>query len=505
MFNVRVSAPADYVVGASGVLDPASGWYHVSHAKSFALFLMRGAKVARSRAGEVEVQCIFTPKGEACAKLLLATATDVVNFYHQKFGFYPFPGLTIIPGMDRPAGGYPVATGIVAIHGMERMGEKPELHWRWIAAHEVGHEYWYEYVMPGETLEWLLIGLGIYYDREYVRARGLGLESHRELLLRYIQGVRDGLNTTAARTPEQIEDVKFDFNNVVTHGKGFAIISALSSVLGPATFDRVADRCLKEFSGRCLDAGRFRIVAEAESGQDLGWFFDQWVASNRFLSYEAKLQSSEKAQSGLYVSEVKVTCLGSLMMPVPVAASFEDGTSQVQFSDRLLKEQSLEFTSEAPLKEVRVDPGEELALVVPPPMPASIELAGKIRGLPWTGAGSAALTLFNAARQVASQLPDGNSWFKLGLTLYDGKYYAESLEAFASATDTSQNDATQRFAALVWQGHLLDLLGRRDEALQFYKKALAVQGFDYMRHDQYGLKIDRAWVEERLIKPFERK
>ena len=304
-YDVKLSAPPDYAVGASGVLDSKTGYYHVEHARSFGLFLAKGAKVIRSRAGNVEVQCLSTEKGEACAQLLLTTATDVINFYQEKFGFYPYPSLTIIPGMDRPVGGYMVATGIVAVHGMERMEEKPELHWRWITAHEVGHEYWYEYVMPEERSEWLPIGLGLYFDREYIRARGLGLDSHRQLLSRYVQGVRDGLDTTVTRTAEQMDQVRFDFNNVVTHGKGLSIISALGSILGPDTFDRIGNRCLKEFSGRCLNPVQFRLVCEAEAGQDLNWFFDQWVASNRYLSYEAKLQGSEKGQDGLIVSEVK--------------------------------------------------------------------------------------------------------------------------------------------------------------------------------------------------------
>ena len=192
-------------------------------------------------------------------------------------------------------------------------------------------------------------------------------------------------------------------------------------------------------------------------------------------------------------------------MPVPVGAYFEDGTSQVQFSDRLLKEQSLRFISKTPLKKVRVDPNDELALIVPPPSLAGADLTKKIRDLSWTGAGDAAVSLFNAANQPASQLADGSLWFKLGMTLYDGKHYTESLKAFGCATEKSQNDPTVHFGALVWQGHVLDLLQRRDEALQLYKKALAVEGHGDMRNDQYGININRAWVEERLRTPFERK
>jgi hypothetical protein len=50
-------------------------------------------------------------------------------------------------------------------------------------------------------------------------------------------------------------------------------------------------------------------------------------------------------------------------MPVPVAAYFEDGTSESQLTDRLLYVNILEFKSKSPLKEVRLDPETALAQV----------------------------------------------------------------------------------------------------------------------------------------------
>jgi hypothetical protein len=61
-----------------------------------------------------------------------------------------------------------------------------------------------------------------------------------------------------------------------------------------------------------------------------------------------------------------------------------------------------------------------------------------------------------------------------------------------------------KFAALVWEGHLLDLLGRRTEAVAAYQEALKIPGQPSMRHDQYGMTIDKKWVEERLKTPFQR-
>lgn len=93
------------------------------------------------------------------------------------------------------------------------------------------------------------------------------------------------------------------------------------------------------------------------------------------------------------------------------------------------------------------------------------------------------------------------SWFKLGLTLFDGGYYKESFNAFEKFTEFNP-PKLDHFAALVWMGHLQDLFGNREEALKYYNEALKHDIGFTMRHDQWGMKIDRQWVEERLKTPF---
>jgi tetratricopeptide (TPR) repeat protein len=409
--------------------------------------------------------------------------------------------LSIVPGMDSPAGGYLLATGISVIHGMGRMTERPELHWRWITAHEIGHQYWGSQVMEKDDPGWLWIGLGIYMDREYCRARNLGTDKHRELVARYLQGIRQGLDTTVNRSQEEQQQIKFDFNNVVTHGKGFAIVSTLDCLLGKDTFQRVHKRCLSEFAGRRMGLSEFQAVCEQESGQDLAWFFDQWVNSDKYLAYEIASQNCEKGE--LFTTTVQVRCLGTLKMPVPVTAYFDDGTSQQAFTDRLRDVDTLRFRSRAPLKQVRLDAEQALPMVVPPPSPRAREVSQALEALPWTGAGEKALDAFKKAKEC--DYPDAGSWFKIGLTLYDGKYYREALDAFEKVqTHGRQADPSRASAAIVWQGHLLDLLGEREKAITCYKKALALPVPPDMRHAQYQMRINREWIEKRLNEPFRR-
>ena len=60
--------------------------------------------------------------------------------------------------------------------------------------------------------------------------------------------------------------------------------------------------------------------------------------------------------------------------------------------------------------------------------------------------------------------------------------------------------------ALIWQGHMLDLLGRREEAIAEYRKAAQMGVEDYeQRHDQFGLAYSPTpYAKQRMTEPFTR-
>jgi serine/threonine-protein kinase len=124
-----------------------------------------------------------------------------------------------------------------------------------------------------------------------------------------------------------------------------------------------------------------------------------------------------------------------------------------------------------------------------------------IQRMRYTDSGKQALELFAPAKKLG--LTDAQSWFKLGMCLHDGGYYQEGLEAFQRMEKTGGQVPSPKWA-IIWQGHMLDLLGRRKEALERYQTVLNGGGFPGVRHDQYGIVLDRRWVEERIRNPYQR-
>lgn len=494
-YEVHLTAPEGYTWATSGRFDPRTGAWTADGIRSFGAFLGKGYESAEADAGDVHVRAVFTPQGRPCAELLLKTAVDVIGFYRERFGVYPQRSLSIIPGMDEPAGGYPPATALVAIHGQQRLSERPEAFWRWITAHEIGHMYWGDYVLAQgpNSLDWLMIGLGIHADQEYRSARGI--TGAGRLQSNYAGGVRKGYDTTIDVTPEQRSVIRWDFTNTVEHGKSIALVNALESVIGSGPFAALYRRVIHDYAGRRLNWREFQRVAEVQTGENLDWFFDPWVRSPASVFYRVAATDCAPASSG-FDCTVRVERTGALRMPLAVAVRFEDGSTAAARTERLADVDELRFHAASRIRDVTLDPDQAVVMAEEPASARSV--TAKIQNLPWTGAGSAALELYKQLAQF--KIDDPASRGKLALMLYDGRYYPESLELV-----TSLENSDWRFFALVWKGQLLDLLGRRDEALAAYRDALSVPGSPTMRHDQYGLVIDKKWAEERLKSPFERR
>ena len=167
-FSVKLDIPEGFCLAASGCKDQATGRFEAKNARIFGIYLGKGQKTKSYEVNDVCVTALFTEKGAACADICLETAVDVIQFYKSWLGFYPFRFLYIIPGGKGRWGGYPFATGIIAIHGQETYSKGESLyHWQHITAHEIGHEYWGEWVLDPDNPAWLWIGMGIFADTEY--------------------------------------------------------------------------------------------------------------------------------------------------------------------------------------------------------------------------------------------------------------------------------------------------------------------------------------------------
>jgi tetratricopeptide (TPR) repeat protein len=139
----------------------------------------------------------------------------------------------------------------------------------------------------------------------------------------------------------------------------------------------------------------------------------------------------------------------------------------------------------------------ELSLPEPITADALISMVNK---LGWTHEGRNPRLIYEKA--AGMDIPRTHFWLKLGMVLLDSGDLEEALAAFVKSAAASDASKLYQFAAWAWQGHLNDLLGRREAALAAYRMALEFDTGETMTHSQFRMKIDRAWVEARIRAPF---
>ncbi len=187
-----------------------------------------------------------------------------------------------------------------------------------------------------------------------------------------------------------------------------------------------------------------------------------------------------------------------MKMPIPVKAVFEDGSEEIKVTERGLDTDVLIFKSKARLKDAVLDPEKKLAML-DEPLPAISDEAARALARGWSEEDCAAV--YRAIK--GESIPNPGIWYRLGTKLYGREQYDASADCFRRVAAV-EKDGLFKFAALVWMGHLEDLQGQREKALEYYRAALKHDPGVAMTHGQYGMTIDRRWVEERLATRFVR-
>jgi tetratricopeptide (TPR) repeat protein len=138
-------------------------------------------------------------------------------------------------------------------------------------------------------------------------------------------------------------------------------------------------------------------------------------------------------------------------------------------------------------------------LVDIPAHPTAEQLQKVAEELNWTREGRTPLVIYEKTKGLT--IESRGFWFKVGMLLFDSGYYPE---AFVAMDKVSRMDISElyKFTAYTWMGHLKDLMGEREEAIKYYNLALEHDEGTTMRHDQFRMKINRRWIEQRLKTPF---
>lgn len=503
MYRVQVKTQADQVIASTGNVtkEEISGEEKTTYLESdgtrgFGLVMSPKFKVISEDMQGVDVKSYYLPGGEDRQARLLEAARDVLQFYVKFIGFYPWKNLAILPGSEIYTGGY-ASSNMIFIHKPEPRGSRNYVNW--IVAHEVAHQYWGAYVGdPNSYPQWLTLGLSQWLDEKYERSKDKALR--RKPWKFYLVGVVLGVDTTIMQPLDKLDGVKYDWNNIIAHSKSYTVIKMLESLMGTLNFEKAVAALLERFGGRIVTAKDFTRICERIADRKLGWFFDEWLYSDTKLDYKISDQIEGETE-GIHMLRLKVKRLGNGKMPMKVKVLYKDGSQQIDSIKEDTIEADLVFISKAKKEQVILDPDEEL------PLKSRIdELEPDMLGYALYNANRYAEAVPKLQEVLKANPSNAMAQFTLGICLYDARKYPDAIEAFAKASELSNaEDRAWKAWSYIWLGHIHDLEGRRDKAVESYKKAIALGSREKVRFDQYGIDADAtSWARERLDVPYSR-
>ncbi len=189
LYDVRLTVPGDYTVGAVGKLqgppETANGnsTYHFvqGDVHDFAWVAAKGYKTLDGSwqgpgSPRVDVRVLYPEEYAASARPVLQAAIDSLAFFSKTLGAYPYKTVTAVvpPYNAAEAGGMEYPT-FFTTEGYARVepGTLTQYMLDFVTIHEFGHGYFYGILASNEFEEPILDeGMNEYWDQRMLRGRG---------------------------------------------------------------------------------------------------------------------------------------------------------------------------------------------------------------------------------------------------------------------------------------------------------------------------------------------
>lgn len=363
-YEVAITAPAAYQIAATGtpaalskadaqhVPAPAGGLrrhrFVAEHVTDFAFAASPDFQVHTAYAGPTEVKLFLMPEHAASARRYLNVAVDSLTAFGEWYGPYPHPRLTVVdvPESAGGAGGmeYPTmvtgsGTDLPLSTGYDEL----------VIAHEIGHQWWPMQTATNEGREpWLDEGLTQYSAARLMESTGRMLS-----LGPSISAPALDFSAYASRPAVRSDLPAWMYGAdyaVGAYSKPAVGLITLERVVGTERFRGAMAAYLNAWRYRHPTTADFRAAMERELG-DLGWFFDDYIATEGQIGYRA-----------LHLTDAEVTIerTGAVRAPAEVLVRFADGGSQTYQLDGAAARVTLALPPEGRPVSVVVDPGQKL-------------------------------------------------------------------------------------------------------------------------------------------------
>lgn len=247
--------------------------------------------------------------------------TAVLDFFSDKVGPYAYERLGHVQA-NGVRGGMESATSI--FYGDDSVNDPKSTRWRNVIIHEMAHQWFGNAVTENDWDHvWLSEGFATYFTHlfiEHTYGRDefvAGLKADRDAIREF-----DSKNPNYRIIHDNLADMSQVLSSAGTYKKGGWTLHMLRGIIGDAAFWSGIRDYYRQYRDRNAATPDFRRVMEEASGQELGWFFDQWLTRGGFLKLQARW-TYDAAVRAMKLDVVQLQPGAPLRMPIETAIEVE--------------------------------------------------------------------------------------------------------------------------------------------------------------------------------------
>ncbi len=327
-------------------------WKESKPHSSYLIMIAAGEyAILRDNLGKLPLEYWVYPDDTTNGRESFKYTPTMIKFFNETIGFnYPWEKYAQIILQDHFGGMENTsATTLSDTWAVPDAGGRIDNPSTSLLAHELVHQWWGDVVTCRDFRHmWLNESFASYYDPLFHRMF-LGQEEFDYTMYRDQQaGVV--VDTTRGRKP--IVSVGSYGENV--YPRGAAVLHMLRFLLGDDLYHRAIRHYITKHAFQPVETNDLKLAIEETTGQNLQWFFDQWVYKAGHPIFNVSYQWNEAAGTiALAVRQTQKTdsLTGVFRMPVDIGITTSAGTTTQRIE--ILKQDST-YTLPAPARPLLV-------------------------------------------------------------------------------------------------------------------------------------------------------
>lgn len=345
--------------------------YEMDRPVKYLSFLVgRLSLTEEDRAGSPPVSCYVASDVRWLRRDFLDDTRQILAFYQDLFGPYPFDSLKLVHRLSPSAGGHSPASFLVVNELPRRSDATGTIvplvpspsspvdlsHWKdYFLAHELAHQWWGQGV-TGATYrdQWLSEGLSQFAAALYLRSK-YGEDSFSAILKKFSKWTQKKSRWGGITLGARLSYVDFEAYQAIVYDKAALVLNMLRDLMGEERFFAGLRDFFKRYQRGAASTGQFRTTMEAAAGRGLADFFDPWFNSHELA--EVRVRRSVERIGGLTVLRLRVDQPGRHFI-FPLWISWKGADGGTRREKVLVERQAQDFEFRAPggVRDVVVNP-----------------------------------------------------------------------------------------------------------------------------------------------------